>query len=568
MHLPYAYTPQIWPSIFTALVLIVLSLFAWRRRSVPGAAPFTIALLFAAVWSAGSVMELSALDLAGKIFWVKFQAAWQLPTVSAITCFILEYTWPGRWLTKRALALLSISVLLGMALIFTDSLHHWIWRGFSFDGTINPQINTGGWLLTAYGYGFTIVNLIALTWLALHSPQHRWPAALIVISQLAIRALYLLEKTLVIQSVLPLDILGIGFGCLIYALALFSFRLFDPVAMARQTLMEQLSDGMLVVDRQGRVASLNPAAERVFALPARQAPGRPVKELLPAYPEGLQPVPGGSEIEFSLETGGEMGYYRLVISRLNDWRGQEAGRLLLLHDVSDQKRAQAQLLEQQRALAMLHEREQLARELHDNLSQTLGFTGIQLEAAYKTILDGQVSTGLAQLNRLVSIVREAYTDLRENILNLHTAPVSQQPFFSALRRYLEGFTDNYAIQTRLDVDERLGEQPFPQDVRMQVFRILQEALSNARKHARARCVQVSFTQEDRSVCMTIQDDGAGFDPTLAAAEGHFGLKFMRERAAELGGRLEVESAVGEGTRVMVVVPIISRKDAKDAKKPF
>ncbi len=89
---------------------------------------------------------------------------------------------------------------------------------------------------------------------------------------------------------------------------------------------------------------------------------------------------------------------------------------------------------------------------------------------------------------------------------------------------------------------------------MQAFRILQEALSNARKHARARCVQVSFTKHNRSVQMTIQDDGAGFDPALAASEGHFGLKFMRERAEALGGRLEVESAPGKGTKVVVEIP--------------
>ncbi len=357
----YAYTPSVWPAVLTVLLFAVLSIFAWRRRSMPGAAPLTIAFLFAAVWSAGSVMEVAAVDLATKIFWFKFQAAWKLPTVSAITCFILDYTWPGRWLTKRNLALLSIGVLLGWGLIITNDFHHWVWRDFLFDGTITPLINTGGWLLIAYGYGLTIVNIIALACLFLHSRQHRWPIVLIVTSQLAIRALYLLERTQVVQSVLPLDILGIGCSCLIYALALFGFRLFDPVAMARQTLMEQLSDGMLVLDAQGRVASLNPTAERIFTLPARQARGKPVRELLPAYPHGQPPLTSGTEIEINLVTGGEIGYYRLGISLLNDWRGQEAGRLLLLRDVTEQKQAQARLLDQQRALAMLHERELPAR---------------------------------------------------------------------------------------------------------------------------------------------------------------------------------------------------------------
>lgn len=550
----YTFAPSVWPAVLTVLLFAALSIFAWRRREVPGAAPFTIAFLFAAVWSVGSVMEYAAVDLATKIFWIKFQAAWKLPTVTAITCFILDYTWPGRWLTKRSLALLSIGVLLGWGLIITNVFHHWVWREFLFDGRITPLINTGGWLLIAYGYGLTIVNVIALTWLFLHSRQHRWPIALIVTGQLAIRVLYLLEKTQVVQSVLPLEILGIGFGCLIYALALFGFRLFDPVAMARQTLMEQLSDGMLVLDRQGRVVSLNPTAESLFALPARQARGKPVRELLPAYPDGQQ-LTSGTETDINLVTGGEIGYYRLVISLLNDWWGQEAGRLLLLRDVTKQNRAQAQLLEQQRALAMLHEREQLARELHDSLGQTLGYAGLQVEAASKLVQDGQAAKAVDQLNKLAGVLHDAHADVRNYILDLHSVPAPQQPFFVALRGYLKGYINNYGVQAQLSVDERLGEEPFLPDDRMQVYRILQEALSNARKHGRAHCVHVAFALVDGFVRMTIQDNGAGFNPAQSASEDHFGLGFMRSRAEQLGGRLEVESAIGEGTRIVLDVPV-------------
>jgi signal transduction histidine kinase len=236
-------------------------------------------------------------------------------------------------------------------------------------------------------------------------------------------------------------------------------------------------------------------------------------------------------------------------SSLKDFREQVVGRLLLLHDVTEQKRAQAQLLEQQRALAMLHERERLARELHDSIGQTLGFAGFQLEAASKLVQDGQSVSAITQINRLAGIVCEAHDDLREYILDLHSTPAAQQPFFTALRRYLKGYTNNYSIQATLSIDERLGEEPFSLDDRMEVYRILQEALSNARKHAQARCVQVSFTLDEDCLRMTIQDDGAGFDPSQSPGEGHFGLRFMHERAEQIGGVLRVDSAPGGGTQV-------------------
>ena len=85
----YAYTPAIWPSVLIVLLLITLAIYSGRRRSVPGALPFMIACLFAAMWAIGSVMEYVAADLAAKIFWVKFQAAWQVPVATAVTCFVL-----------------------------------------------------------------------------------------------------------------------------------------------------------------------------------------------------------------------------------------------------------------------------------------------------------------------------------------------------------------------------------------------------------------------------------------------------------------------------------------------
>ncbi len=210
-----------------------------------------------------------------------------------------------------------------------------------------------GWLLIAYGFGLGVVNIIVSAWLFARSPQHRLPVAIMLTGLVAAHAVYLLEKTHTILSSLPLDVLVLGFAYLMYALALFGFRLFDPVALARLTLMEQLSDGMLVLDPRGRVASLNPAAEKIFGLPARQVKGRPVREVLPAYPDELQPEASGTEMEFSLSREQGCRDYRLASSRLSDWHGQEAGRLLLLRDVTEQKRAQAQLLEQQQVVGHL-----------------------------------------------------------------------------------------------------------------------------------------------------------------------------------------------------------------------
>jgi PAS domain S-box-containing protein len=382
--------------------------------------------------------------------------------------------------------------------------------------------------------------------------------------------IFLLDRVHLVQSILPLDLLGMSLEFLVYAIILFGFRIFDPIPLARRTAIEQLHSSMLVLDTQGKIVSLNPAAERILEVPSNHAKGRPIQELLPAYPDGELATATSAEIEVSLGSGETTRCYTMEVSPLNDWRGLAVGRLLLLHDVTDQQRAQAQLMEQQRALAMLHEREQLSRELHDSIGQVLGYAGFQLEAVQGLIIEGQTALSAGQvadlhanldaagkqLMRLSSVVEEAHADVREYILNLRLAPSDQRPFFVALQHYLNGFSQNYGIQAELTVGAGVDAKKLDAEAQMQLFRIVQEALSNARKHAGASRVQVSFGLKDQRICILIQDNGSGFDPEQAVQDGsnHFGLRFMHERAEEIGGSLRVESALNAGTCVVVDLP--------------
>jgi signal transduction histidine kinase len=238
--------------------------------------------------------------------------------------------------------------------------------------------------------------------------------------------IYILEAVDWIHYDLPLDTFIIAFLFSMYAIALFGFRILDPIALSRQMVIAQMHEGVLVLDPQERVASLNPAAEQILQVQARLVNGQPIRELLPAYPEGPSREPGGTEIEFSLGTGQEVRHYTLAISELKDWRGLDAGCLLLLHDITEQKQVQAQLVKQQRGLAMLHEREQLARELHDSIGQVLSYMSMQAQAIRKRAHDGDLAAVDAQLARLAS-AQEAQ-GCPQSIPNLKSEPVEQLAF--------------------------------------------------------------------------------------------------------------------------------------------
>ena len=556
MTWPYSYSTDIWLPAFTVVLLVALSAYSWRGRGLPGALPFAMASLFTALWAAGSVMEYAATDPSVRIAWQNFQSIWQLPAIALITCFIVEFASPGRWLTRRNLILLFIIPLVNGAVTLSNELFRLEGPGFGVAGSVFPVFDQSGGLLLLYIFGLGLVNVGFLAWLFVKFPQQRWPVILMAIGQIATSLIFLLEAVGTGKSTLLIEMLAIAVLFFVYAIVRFGFHILAPVPLAHRIALEHLHTGMIVLDALGRVLSLNSSAERILKVSARGALGRPVSELVPDYSDETLLSADGTELEVTLGTEQDVRHYTLTISLLKDWWGFDAGRLLLFRDVTDHKHVQAKLIAQKQALAILQERERLARDLHDTLGQMLGYASMQVDAAAKLARDGRGEAAALQLDRLGGMIREADAEVREYIMNLRTTPALHRPFFTAVQQYLDGFTSNYDIQTDLTIGSSLNGTTFPPDTQMQIFRIMQEALSNARKHSQARKVQVKFEAEDGRVFVIIRDNGHGFSlNNLPALYGrHFGLQFMQERAGQLGGTLQIQSAPGKGTEVMLEVP--------------
>jgi len=553
----------IWPYLAAIALLAALALHSGRRGSVPGARYFAVACLFAVLWVAGAAAESSAADVLVMLTWFKFEAVWQLPTATAMTCFVLEYVYPGRWLTRRTLLLLSVPVLVALVLVLTNDLNHWMWRGFSSDGSIVPVYGTGHWILLGYSLCLLLVNVTAFVWLFIRSPLRRWPVALMLVGHIASRALHTLESVAprsIAQPDLSILVVVIPFG--IYAIAVFGFRILDPLPAAGPTAIEQMREGMAVFDTGWQVLSLNPAAERLLATPMARARGKTWQELLPSCPDpGRYLESRASPIEISLGTPAEARHCALTLSPLRDHRGLTIGYLLLLHDVTEQRRAQELLLQQQWAQAALQERELLAQELHDGLAQNLAFLNLQAQAAHLYLRSGQVEAAQGSLDRLAQVALEMQGDTRELMGNLLTVSLPSEGLCSALRRAVARFEEQTGLPVSLDIADDLDaicrSSALPPAAGVQVLRILQESLANVRKHAGGPCqVSVRLKADAGQFQMTIVDDGPGFDLALADPGGkHLGLQVMGKRAERIGGQLAVHSAPGRGTRVEVCVPL-------------
>lgn len=561
MTAAYTYNPAMWPPIAAALFLAALAGYSARRGHVPGALPLAIGSAFGVLWLVGLAMTALAADPATRLFWHRFQALWQLPGVTATTCFVLEYTEPGRWLRPRTLiALTSVCVIAFFTVIYNGSALMWRTLSVTPNGTVALTYAPPGLLLMIYGLSLFLINIAAALRLFLRSPGHRWPAVLLILAGGASRGIYMVAISEDERGAYAttLVVLAIVLSWTLYAVALFGFRILDPLGAARQTVIRQMREGMIVFDNAWRVVSVNPAAERLLAAPATRLRGQTWQAVLPGAPAPPEPLAGGSpagELWQPDERAAAARCYALDLSPLTDPRGLPAGSLLLLLDITEQRAAQAQAQTQQRTLAILRERERLARELHDNLAQVLAFVNTQGQTARRLVERGDAAAASQHLARLVEVAQEADVDLREAILGLRVA-LADQGLLPALAAYLRQYEKRTGICAELITASAISDATFDPQVEAQFLRIVQEALTNARKHGQARAVRVTVGHEATAACVRITDDGCGFAAGAAASDaGGIGLRVMRERAEEMGGVLEVQSAPGCGTTVSVTVPL-------------
>jgi signal transduction histidine kinase len=206
----------------------------------------------------------------------------------------------------------------------------------------------------------------------------------------------------------------------------------------------------------------------------------------------------------------------------------------------------ARLHETNRELSVLSERNRLALELHDAVSQKL--FGLVLSAeTTATLLERDPEAARGQVVKLQELAREALEELRSLIFELRPPELERDGLCGALRKHVDVLRRLQPTLVELEGDVELDRDPARDG---EVFRIAQEALQNALRHAQATRVTVSLRSEDGRILLDVTDDGVGFDPDAAEVRSRrLGLTSMEERAHRLGGSLEIRSARGEGTTI-------------------
>src|SRR5262245_49971234 len=274
--------------------------------------------------------------------------------------------------------------------------------------------------------------------------------------------------------------------------------------------------------------------------------------LAPAVQAGQATLTGGLRYHASIPLYAGDRPLGVINLATRGWRRLTKPELDLLTTIADQVGVaieRARFSEQSVEVARADERARMAREIHDTLAQGLTAVALQIEAGLSRLGDGDEAR--RPLNRALDVARTSLDEARRSLKALSPSSLEKGSLAEALAVLSRGFTADTGVRVRTSISE-VGR--LPADVEAELFRIASEALTNVRKHAKAREAALELGVVRKRVQLRVSDRGVGFAPRRARRRG-FGLLGIEERARRVGGRAAIRSVPGRGTTVAVTVPL-------------
>lgn len=335
-------------------------------------------------------------------------------------------------------------------------------------------------------------------------------------------------------------------------------------------VFENANTGMVVADHSGRVVHFNEAFSRMlghdadvlrqmhfadFYVSAERSAENPLADEILKTPQDRYRI----ERRWVASDGRHV-WVDLYISTIRDESGAVVNFIAVVGDITERKKSALALGESKRKLRALaayqeelleQERKHIAGEVHDEMGQLM--TALKMDLSLMRLRFGENPQLLAMIDemrslvdRTINVVRQVASNLRPAVLDHGLAP--------AIEWLAADFAKRGTVRCRLDVS---GSFTLPELQSTAVFRVVQESLTNVTRHAQAREVAISLHSSGQQLQVVVHDDGIGFDPAVVGKGRGFGLFGMRERLLALGGRLRIASAPGQGTTVIIKLPLVN-----------
>jgi diguanylate cyclase (GGDEF)-like protein len=371
------YTPYSAALHSTAILAAGVVFLLARRKRTPAALILILLMCAVAEWTFASGMEAASVGLVRKIIWAKIEYLGAVSAPTLFMVFVLEYNQVTRFLTRGYLLTYAILPLVAMVMVVTNEWHALIWNSF-LPGPIGTNSllyghGAGYYLLIAYDYTLVLIGIwtLARAWQRSRQPDRRQTGIILLSSILPI--LVGLAYTLGWNPFPGLDITPISFlfTGLILALGLIQFRLFEPTPVARHLLIENMNDGILVLDAQDRIVDINPMAESILAVSAKSVLSRPISTVLETWAPLLKSLQETGELQAEiLSRESPPRVHDLRVKNLLDGNRQIIGRLFAFRDVTSYRQTENKLAHQNEEL-MIVERINLAITAGLDMQQTI-----------------------------------------------------------------------------------------------------------------------------------------------------------------------------------------------------
>lgn len=366
----------------TAIISAIVAFAAWLRRKTSSISkPFILMMLAIALYATVAAMEAGAIALCDKIFWSKLEYVASGSVITLFLIFAMHFTNKRRWLTSGNIALLWIIPAFNVAMVATNEWHNLIWTGFSPDphqsNVVIYQHGIGFFWVIGCVYVYTLAGVILLTERALlpsvlYSHQSCMALAGALIPLVGGSA-YMLRFTPPGLNITPMSFMLTG---LIYAVSVFRFRMFDLVPVARDILIDRMSDGVLVLDVQNRILDINPAAKNLIGTTGHLI-GQSADQVLSKWQDKMRFYHEYECVKTEiLMDSATLRYLELQITPLRDRRRKLTGHLLILRDITQRHQAEVELRQANERLRLqVLEIEALQAQLREQAMQD-GLTGL------------------------------------------------------------------------------------------------------------------------------------------------------------------------------------------------
>lgn len=591
------YTPVIIPLIISSVISLAVTVLAWRRRDVPGATPLVFMMLSISEWLLFYIMEVGSTTLAGNLFWANMTYIGIVAAPVGWLFFSLEYTSPNKKISWRTAVPFLIEPVIILVGVWTDDFHHLFRQEVMLNasGPYAYLVIVRGplfWVHVAYSYGLMVYGTYLLIRAYIHtSSLYRAQIGISVLGAFIpwiVNALYIspLASWFTVDPT-PMAFMATG---LVVAWGIFGYKLMDISPVARNWVVEQMDDGMFVVDNLYRVVDVNAAGQTLLRKPANQIIGRPVETVFEEWSDLVIKYRDveRTNTDLRLSRGGQPRCFNLSISPLYDNRQQLNGRLLMLHDTTEQRNVEAALREAKEAAEAANRAKStflanMSHELRTPLTAIMGYSELLQEQTASLHIQNiperleRINISAEQLLHIINDLLDlSKVEAGQMKLNLRTFTVASviETVQVMVQPTLEKNQNELTIHLAQDVGTMVADEI---KVRQMVLNILHNAAkftNNGQISLDVRLnpeggSQILFTIKDSGIGMTQQEVEQLFRPFFQADVSTtrryggtgLGLAISYHLCQLMQGEISVQSQPGSGSSFTICLPTVVQETA-------